>query len=884
MADQTKLTPAMQQYQRFKQRHPDCVLFFRMGDFYEMFNDDAVTAHRALGITLTQRTPGVPMAGVPHHAVDSYIRRMIEQGYRVAVCDQVQDPKEAKGVVDRAVTRVITPGTLVDDSLLSDADQNVVAAVAFTESGDRSAGVIAAVEASTGSFVLCDTHSDRLVDDLMRIGPRELLYADTATGEVPPRVSPALEALGIAGTPRPAWHFRLADATEAVLEHFQVATVDGFGLSMDDPALAPAGAVLRYLQETQAPNADGPSLSHLQAPKRERSGDFVVLDAAVLRSLEIERTMRTGGTDGSLLGTLNRCKTPMGRRLLRQWLCFPLAKRAGIEARLGIVGAFVEDRRLAQGVLEHVGVIQDVARIAGRLGIGRATPRDLVALGASTGHVQRLREYIGDTPALARHAERLSQLCEPLVALSSEITEACVDHPPTHTREGGVIRDGYDAQLDECRALQRDASTWLAQYQKSLIERTGIARLKIGYNRVFGYYIELSRANAASAPDDFTRKQTLKNAERYITPELKEYETKITSAEARAIEREQRLFTSLCESAAMCASQLAEFAQVVAELDILLCFADRAVRCAYVRPTIVDEPVLDVVQGRHAVLDERLGDGFVPNDCALGVAGEDGADAFTLALITGPNMSGKSTYIRQNALIVLLAHVGSFVPAQTATIGLTDRIFTRIGASDELHLGQSTFMIEMIEAANILHHATTHSLIILDEIGRGTSTLDGLSLAWAIAEYLAAARSRTLFATHYHELTDLADTTQEGRVGNLHVAVREWEGDVIFLHRILPGRTDQSYGIHVAKIAGLPPTAVDRAQDILKNLEATHACTRLGPADVERTPKAMEQLPLFTEYIQHPAVDRLREVSLDNLTPMQAFDLLRQLREEIDGS
>ncbi len=892
-----KLTPAMRQYDRFKKQHPDCVLFFRMGDFYEMFNEDALTAHKALGITLTQRTEGVPMAGVPHHAVDGYLRRMIEAGYRVAVCDQVQDPKEAKGVVDRAVTRVVTPGTLVEDSLLADGRQNLVAAVAFTESGDDSPGVLAVVEASTGTFELSDTHANRLADDLARLSPSELLYADTANGQIPPRLARALAEGSLPTTPRPAWHFRHSDAREALLKHFGVNTLDGFGLSADDPALSPAGAVLLYLQETQTPHEADTRLHHLQPPRRRRADSHVVLDAAVLRSLELERTMRAGEVEGSLLGTLNKCRTPRGGGLMRGWLCYPLRDRTQIEARLGVVSTFVESAPLADRVRQEIEGIQDVARIAGRLGIGRATPRDLVALGRSAARARTLEASLEGATALAPQSARLAVIATTLEDLAERIGAACIDSPPTHAREGGIIRDGYDAELDELRTLQSDANSWLATYQKRLIDETNLSKLKVGYNRVFGYYIELSRTAAADAPDSFTRKQTLKNAERYITPELKEFENKITSAEAKAIERERHLFAALCAAAGQHVRELGAFAELVAELDILLCFADRARRLGYVRPMIVEEPVLDIRQGRHPVLDERLGENFVPNDCELGNV-EGAEEPYSLALITGPNMAGKSTYIRQNALIVLLAHVGCFVPAESATIGLVDRIFTRVGASDELHLGQSTFMVEMTETANILHHASERSLVILDEIGRGTSTLDGLSLAWAIAERLAGCGSRTLFATHYHELTDLAESLPAGQVGNLHVAVREWEGEVIFLHRILPGRTNQSYGIHVAKIAGVPPETIARADAILQNLERSHHHGRdltqaaddandeqghSGTSGGRRVVREMEQLPLFTEYLPHPAVELLRSVDLHALTPLAAFDLLRKLKQELDS-
>lgn len=949
----------MRQYARFKALHPDCVLFFRMGDFYELFHDDAVLVHRVLGLTLTQRTEGIPMAGVPYHALEGYLRRMIEQGYRVAVCDQIQDPAEAKGVVDRAVTRVLTPGTLIDDALLEEGASNQIAAILFSEAGDSSAATLAVAELSTGRFMLTDVPSDRVADELARFDPSELLYVETADGRPPPRVQRICEAIGCALTARPSWTFRLQDARDLLLAQYGVTTLAGFGLEEDDPAIGPAGALLRYLRETQAPDAeDGAApggLAHLRPPKRQPTDRFVIIDATTLQSLEIERTMRTGRSEGSLLSVIQRCASAMGKRLLRQWLCFPLRDVKAIEARQRAVAALTDDRAFAADLARHVAGVQDVARIASRISMHRASPRDLVALGRSVAHLSDVAGLMDARPAFRDRHQRLDELGGTLRPLSETIIARCVDAPPAHLREGGLFRDGVDGELDEARLLQRDANTWLAAYQKRLTEETTIPSLKVGYNKVFGYYIEITHTHAAKVPESFNRKQTLKNAERYITPELKEFEEKVTTAEARAIERERLLFDRLCRQAARHAPALAEYADIIAELDVLACFADIAARYGYVRPTIVDEPIIDIRTGRHPVLDRTLGRQFVPNDCVLGgrrdgdterrrdeeqaqagrssapgaidqnaaaagadadaghegtearrheaeEAGEDtgiGASsslqasrpsslrpaspkpqASSLALITGPNMAGKSTAIRQVALIVLMAHTGCFVPAEQATIGLTDRIFTRIGASDELHAGQSTFMVEMTETANILHHATERSLVILDEIGRGTSTLDGLALAWAIAESIADIGCRTLFATHYHELTSLADRLEN--VTNLHVSVREWGEEIIFLYRILPGRTDRSYGIHVAKIAGLPRATIDRATQVLETL-AVHTEAPDVPEPAERAaPPPGAQLSLFTEYLPHPAVDALREIDLEKMTPMEAFDALRTLREELE--
>ncbi len=945
----TKRTPAMQQYDRFKREHPGCVLFFRMGDFYELFDEDAVTAHRALGITLTKRNGGTPMAGVPHHALEGYLRRMIDGGFRVAVADQVQDPKDAKGVVERAVTRVLTPGTLVDEGLLDEGRPNLVAAVVLGGADDPAAAdaltaTIAAAEVSTGAFTIVTVPADRLADELARRGPSEVVHAadDDADGP-PPALERARAVHSFALSPRPAWTFRADEAERTLREHYRVATLDGFGLAGDPPAVAAAGALLRYLLDTQSPDAarlapgsTSPAapavraaaaaagtrpLAHLDPPRRVDPAAGLVLDRASLASLEIERTMRSGSADGSLLATIHRCVTPMGKRLLREWLCYPLADRAAIEARQTVVAALLADDRLRGELLELIRPVQDVARIAGRVAMRRATPRDLVALGVSVGQLAALRETLGRTPALAAVRERLDGLAAALEPLAADIAARCLPEPPPHLREGGLFRDGVDAELDEARSLQRDASAWLAEYQARLLEETGIGSLKVGFNKVFGYYIEVTAAHRDRVPAGFHRKQTLKNAERFITDELKTFEDKVMSAESRAIEREQLLFAELCADAAMAASELADYAGLVAELDVLLGFAEHAARRGWVRPELVDEPVVEIVGGRHPVLEDRLGEGFVPNDCTLGRGGDEEAGVPPrLALITGPNMAGKSTYIRQVALLTLLAHVGSWVPAERAVIGLTDRIFTRIGASDELHEGQSTFMVEMVETAAILHHATERSLVVLDEIGRGTSTLDGLALAWAIAETMHGRGSRTLFATHYHELTDLAEHLPG--VTNLHVAVREWEGDVIFLHRIAPGRAAGSYGIHVARIAGLPRETVARAGEVLRSLAvqahvplagdgttaagggsgqlglfggagddpgtAPPSATRVaGAAAAAESPSARgtaeEPLsgtgdPAAAPAPEHPVIETVRGLSLERMTPLEAFDVLRELR------
>ncbi len=890
-------TPAMKQFHRFKEQYPGCVLFFRMGDFYEMFYDDAELAHKVMGVTLTQRSNGIPMAGVPYHAVDGYLSRMIQAGYRVAVCDQVEDAAQAKGVVKRDVTRVVTPGTVTDESLLEDGQENPLAAVQFH--GDRRAS-LAWAELSTGAFALTTLSEDAVGDELARIGPRELLYCETATGDVPGRVEAVAAALG-GGDPmgRPAWQFRQNEALEVLKRQYQVAGLGGFGLEESDPALGAASAVIHYLLETQRADADG-RIAHLRPPRRFSRDEHLVIDQTSLRSLEIERTMRSESTAGSLLGILQGCHTAMGKRMLRQWLCYPLCDRAGIAKRQDVVSAMVDDTRFEEALSETLSGVQDVQRITARLSVGRAAPRDLVGLGRSASRIGEIEGLLRGREEVGVYHKRIVELVPQVEALGGQINKACVDSPPAHLREGGLIADGYDRQLDEYRNLQRDSRSWLAAYQAELIEQTGIPTLKVGYNRVFGYYIETTAAHRDKAPEAWTRRQTLKNAERYVTPELKTYEDKALSAQSKAVSREQALFAELCGRASALIEALHGFSEAVAELDVLACFARRAVMRGYVRPTIVDEPMLSITAGRHPVLDELLGDRFVANDLGIGCRGsglgvgeeQDVLNAepqtpspksqrpTTLALLTGPNMAGKSTYIRQAALLTLMAHAGSFVPAEAATIGLCDRIFTRIGASDELHAGQSTFMVEMTETANICHHATKRSLVILDEIGRGTSTLDGLSLAWAIAEHLAELGPRTLFATHYHELTTLPQT--HASVTNLNVSVREWDDQIVFLHRIVPGATDRSYGIHVANLAGMPVEVVKRANVLLGELSVSHEGDAAPPMSEAAVKRDSQQMGLFTEFVHHPVIDEIKTLDINTISPMQAFELLREMRGKVE--
>ncbi len=716
--------------------------------------------------------------------------------------------------------------------------------------------LIATSELSTGSFECHRIQESRLCDAIERLNLSEIIVSEEDDS-----LCEAIRYSGASITKRPAWMYSVDEGHRLLCKQFAVSTMEGFGFSADDSMVGVAGALLGYINETQA--NDG-TLIHLSPPSIRKDSVYVALDATTIRSLEIEQTIRSHSTEGSLLWVMQRCNTPMGKRLLRNWLCEPLAQKQAIEERQAIVGAFIDENETLRTLRELLGSVQDVARIAGRISMNRMTPRDIVALGSSIGFCDSLAETLTFPPFQSLQHELL-EMSGVLNSLANTINTQCVEDPPAHMRAGGLFREGVDDQLDEARMLQEDAGSWLANYQTGLIETTGITTLKVGYNKVFGYYIEVTHAQSVHVPDTFTRKQTLKNAERYITPELKEFEHKVLGAQTQAISREQELYSLLCELISTHIQTISAFAALVATIDVLACFAETAMAYDYTKPTIVEEPIIDIEEGRHPVLDRLLQSGFVPNDCHLG--------GKSLALITGPNMAGKSTYIRQVALITLLAHTGSFVPAKSATIGVVDRIFTRVGASDELHAGQSTFMVEMVETANILNNATQHSLIILDEIGRGTSTLDGLSLAWAIAEQLANRGCRTLFATHYHELTTLAD--RDHVITNFHVKVKEWKGDIIFLYRIEKGRSDRSYGIHVAKIAGVPKDVVKRADEILKTLTVHSQQASVDSATNTPAP----QMGLFTEYLPSPLLEELKSADLDSMSPMDAFEFLRDLNK-----
>ena len=869
----TALSPAMRQYQQFKQQYPGYVLFFRMGDFYEMFWEDAKLAHRVLGVTLTSRNKGaadeIPMAGVPFHAVDGYLRRMIAAGYRVAICEQMEDPSTAKGVIRRDVTRLMTPGTLTDDPLLDGRSDNYLAAVAagVSKSGGYKMG-LCWVDLSTGSCSAASGSEGQILDQVARLRPAEVIVPELPSGQAHP-IGEQLKPLGVrAITPRAGWQFTAHHAFEQIRKQYGTATVGGYGFDDDDPAIFALAAVLTYLEETQKS-----ALPHVRPPRRHAAEDYLAIDPSTYRALEIDRTVRSGGSDGSLLTAIDRTRSPMGSRMLRQWLRFPLCDAEHIAARQEAIAALIDSPAPLRAIVGQLDSVCDIERIVARLTVNRATPRDLSALGKCLRAIPELIDQLDQVArrdAVTPELGGLRGFCGQQAALLESAIKP--DHAP-HLRDGGVIAPGFDAELDRLRDIGENSAAWLAKYQQTLSAQTQIPSLKVSYNKVFGYYIEVTDAHRTKVPPEWTRRQTVKSAERYITPELKSFENEALGARDRAIALEQQLFEKLRQSLLPHVPSFQELAGGVARLDVLSSLAVLAIDRRYCRPAITTGRELIIADGRHPVLEQQMGSEFVANDARF-----DGS-VDCLQLITGPNMAGKSTYIRQVALTVLLAQCGSFVPAKQATIGIADRLFARIGASDEIHAGQSTFMVEMTEAANILNNATERSLVVLDEIGRGTSTLDGLSLAWAIAEHIASeVKCRTLFATHYHELTDLADRFTG--VKNLNVSVREWEDQVIFLHRIVEGGTDRSYGIHVARLAGVPREVLERARQLLSELAVQH----VGRPRVSRSRKSdraadENQLPLFVDPSKE-LEGALREVDVNALTPMAAFELLRQWKEK----
>jgi DNA mismatch repair protein MutS len=839
------VTPIRQQYLEIKRQYPNAILFFRLGDFYETFDQDAEIAARELDIVLTSRPIGkglrAPLAGIPYHAVETYLARLIEKGYHVAICEQLGD-QPTKGIFPRRVVRVVTPGTIVEPGLLPGDANNYLTAVVLEEARVG----IAYVDITTGEFAATELDGGDpapIRAELARLRPAEIIYPDNIAFP---------NGLPGHATPWTAWRFDPGKCREVLLSHFGASTLEGFGLKDLPLATRAAGGIIQYLQET-----DAAALALLANLHVYSLNEFMILDASTRRNLELTETLR-GEAKGSLLGTIDHTVTPMGKRLIRQWVSQPLLHLDRILLRQEGVEYFFTRSMVRAELRAALKPLADLERLTNRVLSGHAQPRDLVALRETLTRIPSIQAVLGkNKPAQSLPLNSLNPCAEELSLLQSAIAE----DPPATLQNTGIINPGHSTELDGVIEASRHAREWINNLEPSERERTGIKSLKVGYNKVFGYYIEITHSNAAQVPSDYIRKQTLVNAERYITPEMKEYETLVLNAEDRIREIEIRLFREICRQLSSSASRLLDTAHALAELDVLAALAEAAALGGYARPEVREENLLDIHDGRHPVVERMLsGERYVPNDICF----ESGE---IIRVITGPNMSGKSTYLRQAALIVLLAQMGSFVPASSARIGLVDRIFTRIGAQDEIHAGQSTFMVEMIEAANILHHATVRSLLILDEIGRGTSTYDGVSIAWAVVEFIhnhPQLRSKTLFATHYHELVQLADLLPGVR--NYNVAVTETDNKVVFLHKIVPGGADKSYGIHVAQLAGLPGPVIQRATEIMSELEKTS-----GQA-VRLNPQAAQQVALFPE--TSPLLDELGELDMNALSPIEALNKL----------
>jgi DNA mismatch repair protein MutS len=864
-------TPLMKQYAQVKARYPDTILLFRMGDFFETFEEDAITTSRVLGITLTRRGNGaageIPLAGFPHHALDAYLPKLLKAGHRVAVCEQLEDPRFAKGIVKRDVVEVVTPGVAFSDRILDQKQNNFLAAVvlpsAIAAPGDPVG--FAYVDASTGEFKASQFPLRQLPEQVGALQPAELVLQRRDRDSIGDLLRSAFRGLA---SPLDDWVFSEDYGRDALLQHFKTQSLKGFGLEESPLAVRAAGAIMHYLKETQKGN-----LLQIRRLVPFDTGETMVLDPSTKRNLEISSSL-AGSTDGTLIGVLDHTLTPMGSRMLKRWLHAPLRSVDQICRRLDAVDELVRSDVLRPGVRGILQRFGDLERLNARVCTGRATPREVVALRQMLVDLAALRDVAASpsAPALIDIRDRL----QPIPEVVELIGTAIADDPPASLSDGGVIRPGFNADLDELRRIATGGKSWIADLQRTERERTGIASLKVGFNSVFGYYIEVTNTHREKIPADYVRKQTLTNAERYITPDLKVYEDRILHAEERMLALETELFTGLRLRIAVHAETIQDDPAALAALDCFASLAEAAVRHGYSRPDVNDSTALEIRQGRHPVIERLLppGEQYIPNDLRL-----DTSDAQIL-IVTGPNMSGKSSYLRQAGLIVLLAQIGSFVPAAAASVGVVDRIFTRVGASDNIASGESTFLVEMHEAAHIVNAATNRSLILLDEVGRGTSTFDGISIAWALTEYLhERVGARTLFATHYHELNELADLFP--RIRNVKVDVREYDDRVVFLHTVTPGSADHSYGIQVAQMAGLPEEVTARARTILRNLEGTeltpHAQSK-GRAASGRVRLPEPQLTLF-EMRDDPIRQAIQGLDLERMTPLEALHVLASLKK-----
>jgi len=867
------MTPMMEQYLSIKAKHQDSILFFRMGDFYELFFDDAKTASEVLGLTLTSRShgkksAGVPLAGFPHHSLDTYLSKMIKAGFRVAICEQLEDPKTTKTIVKRDVTEIITPGTVLTDDLLDSKRNNFLCSLYFKK---ETCG-LALVDISTGEFAVDEMPREQFVEEINRTSPAEILVSEEQAAFVEGKLGTVEKYFF---TKREEWIFSRDYGYETLISHFGTLSLKGFGCEDLDAGICAAGAAFHYLKEVQKSK-----LLHISRIQRQPVNQFVGIDSDTRRNLELIKSMRSGTSQGTLISTIDRTKTAMGGRKVVQWMLRPLLNPNKVLKRLDAVEELLKSSRLLNEVREILARIGDLERFVSKIITNRATARDLNSLKNSLKTFPELKESLGkvESADLVSVRNKIDNL-ENLVV---EIEKAIVDDPPLAVTEGGIIKRGYNKELDDLRDISYSGKDWIARLQTQEREKTGIPSLKVSFNKVFGYYIEVTKANFSKVPDYYTRKQTLVNAERFIIPDLKAYEEKILDAEDKIVTIEYELFDKIRKMAAMQAIIIQENAKLISTLDCYAGFAQLAVENNYVRPEINNGSKISIKEGRHPVVEKLLpyGESFIPNDSQLDTQKEQ------IIILTGPNMAGKSTYLRQVGLIVLLAQMGSFVPAKEAKIGVVDKIFTRVGASDNLAGGESTFLVEMNETANILNNATPKSLILLDEIGRGTSTFDGLSIAWAVAEYLhnsPQVAAKSIFATHYHELTELALILK--RVRNYNVVVKEWGENVVFLRKIEEGACDHSYGIQVAKLAGLPNSLLNRAKEILSNLEAEELTAnnlpKLAVSKNGHLKKEAEQLDIFEKQEQVIRTE-IQNLKLDEMTPLQALNKLNELKSTVE--
>ncbi|MBI1911474.1 MAG: DNA mismatch repair protein MutS [Deltaproteobacteria bacterium] len=862
----TGLTPAMRQYLEIKADNKDSILFFRMGDFYEMFFEDAKTASRILGIALTSRDKNkdIPMCGIPYHAAASYIARLVKEGYKVAVCEQVESPNEAKGIIQRALTRVITPGIVFDDEMLDPKTNNFIASACISS---RKCG-FAYMDVSTGEFRITEL-SDRaaLQDEVKRIRPLELLVQDELAESFHNTAEFPVKKI----TPAGKYSFDYNSASERLNAHFGTASLDGFGCRDLKEAISAAGALYNYIKDTQ--RAD---LVHIKKVTPYSTEDYLVMDYSTRRNLEIMQNIRSSEKEGTLLELLDKTRTAMGGRRIKSWLLHPLKNIIEIKARQSAIEELIDKRELRVYIQELLSEVYDLERLSVKVTLKVANPRDIVALKNSLNRIPEIKRqlHLFESPLLYSISRSMDEVQEAVTI----IEQAVKDTPPISVKDGGVIKEGHNAYLDELRSIGSGGKDWIARLEAQEKVKTGISSLKVGYNRVFGYYIEITKSNLTNVPADYIRKQTLANAERFITPALKEWEEKILTAEEKAAELEASLFSDIVSEISGFSDRIQKSADLLSVLDAIASLSQVAQEMNYIKPVVNTDDAIEIEGGRHPVIEARASEGFVSNDVLL----DNGSNQ--IIILTGPNMAGKSTYLRQNALIVLMAQIGSFVPATRAVIGVVDRIFTRVGASDDLSRGQSTFMVEMNETANILNNATPKSLIILDEIGRGTSTFDGLSIAWSVVEYIhenPSLKAKTIFATHYHELTELSLTKE--RVKNYNMAVKEWSDKIIFLRKVLPGGSNRSYGIQVARLAGLPTPVITRAREILKNLETGELNDSGVPriAIKKEDTASGQQLSLLGE--RDPLREVLKHMDVENMTPIEALTKLHRIKEMLEN-